>query len=240
MLYLLYGTDKEKTRAKMHSLVDALLAKKSDASLVSVKAGAFEPAFLESYISGQGLFEARQIVVLDHVFENTEAKEAILDRRKELAESPNIFFLLEGELDKATLTKLEKYAERAEMFGERMQKGKKERVFNTFSLADALGARDRKSLWVLYMRGRRANIAPEEMHGVLFWQVKSMLLALTSGGAQASGLNPFVYKKALSFLKKYSEVELRETLSTLVQLSHDARRGKHDFDTALERFVLEV
>ena len=236
----MYGTDKEKSRAKLRALVDAMLAKKKDASLTRVDAEHFEPSFLEGALGTQGLFESRQIVMLDHVFEDSDAKELVIERRRELAESENIFFILEGELDKATLTKLEKHAERTEVFGERMVKGKKEERFNTFALADALGNRDRKKLWTLFVKGKRANISVEEMHGVLFWQVKSMLLARSAGSASAAGLNPFVYKKAQSFLTKYSSEELDNVAHTLVALSHDARRGKHDFDTALEHFTLTI
>lgn len=240
MFYLLYGTDKEKARAKLRALVDAMLAKKKDASLTRANAESFEGSFLEGALTTQGLFEARQIVVFDYVFESKDAQELIVERRKDLAGSENIFFILEGELDKATLTKLEKYAERAEVFGERMVKGRKEERFNTFALADALGSRDKKKLWTLFIKGKRANIAVEEMHGVLFWQVKSMLLALSAEHAGGAGLNPFVYKKARSFSKNYSAEELRDVAQTLVALSHDARRGKHDFATAFERFILTV
>jgi len=152
----------------------------------------------------------------------------------------NIFFLLEGGLDKATILKLEKVSEKIECFGESLREPKKEKEFNTFSFADALGARDRKKLWVLYQKAKRFNIADEEIHGILFWQTKNMLLAGKAGSPSEAGMNPFVYKKARSFLKNYSTEELGSLSRTLITLSHDARRGKHDFATALERFTLSA
>jgi len=67
-----------------------------------------------------------------------------------------------------------------------------------------------------------------------------MLLAHTSSTADEAGLNPFVYQKAKQGTRKYSPEELKQLSSSLVSLYHDARRGKHGLDEALERFVLSV
>ena len=241
MYYLLYGSDIGKARAKMHELVDSLLTKKRDASVVSMNEETFDGALLESFIRGQGLFEAKQIAILDNIFLKSDAKELIMGKRKELHTSPNVFFIVAQTLDKATVTKLEKYAEKTLLFGEALlKKGGKMRAFNTFALADAFGMRDRKKLWVLYIKGRRSHCAPEELHGVLFWQAKNMLTVCHAKSAQEAGLNPFVFQKALSFIKNYSETELQSSLKKLVTLTHDARRGLHDLDTAMEHFILEL
>lgn len=240
MLYVLYGTDQKKAYEKLHKLTESLLGKKPDASFTHIDDESFSSAHIESLISGQGLFENKQVVVLSNIFKNSDAKEFFLAHRKDFSASSNIFFLLEGGLDKATILKLQKVSEKVELFGESLRELKKEKEFNTFSFADALGTRDRKKLWVLYQKAKRFNIADEEIHGVLFWQVKNMLLAGKARSANEAGLNPFVYKKAQSFLKNYSEEELGNLARTLIKLSHDARRGKHDFATALERFVLVV
>ena len=240
MLYILLGTDEKTSRAKLHELCTALVDKKPDASFVQLRAEDFDPAHLSHYISGQGLFESKQIVVLDHLFENKEYKEIITKERKALAESPNIFFLLEGVLDKPTSEKLKKVAEKFEVFGETMKQAKEKPTFNTFALADALGARNRKTLWTLYQEGKRAHVSDEEMHGVLFWQAKSLLLAEGVGSAGEAGLNPFVFRKAKNFLKNYTVEELRSMLRNLTKLPHEARRGRYELGSALEQFVLTV
>jgi DNA polymerase III delta subunit len=238
MLYLFYGTNIDASRAKLRKTVEVLTGKKPDASVSYIDDEAFDPGALETLVAGQGLFEAKQIVVFRNVFRNKEAKELLLAERKALAESQNIFFLLEGVIDKAALEKLKKVTERAECSGEEKAEKKRETEFNRFALADALGKRDRKALWVLLLRARRARIAEEEIHGLLFWQVKNMLLARESKSADEAGLNPFVYKKAASFSKNYSESELAKLSQKLVELYHDAHRGRHEFGIALERFAL--
>ena len=71
---------------------------------------------LEEFAGGQGLFEQKYIVFLDRVLETAEAKEAFLDCLKTVSESDNIFVMLEAKLDKATLTKIEKKAEKVQEF----------------------------------------------------------------------------------------------------------------------------
>ena len=116
MLYLLYGNDLQKARKKMNSLVQALLSKKGNAMLIRVNSENFSPSDVNDYASTQGLFEERSIIVFDSVFENTTDKEIILDIIKDLQASQNIFIILEGELDKKSVTKIKKHAEKVQEF----------------------------------------------------------------------------------------------------------------------------
>ena len=196
MLYLLHGTDTKKAREKLRSLVDKLLSKQPDAGYFRFDSDSFEADTLAEHISGQGLFSKRSIVVLDNVFVNTEAKELVLERVKDIADSENIFVLLEESLDKKTLGKLERYAEKAQVFDQQPTTNNQRQKFNIFSLTDALGNRDSRKLWTLYQRALRSGSVPEELHGILFWQVKAMLL-VTRGST--NGLKPFVISKARRF-----------------------------------------
>lgn len=240
MLYFFCGTDTDTARSKMNAVLEALVAKKPDASVIRVRADAFDPGMLPAYIGGQGLFESKQIVVLDHVCADAEIKHAVLEARKEMAASPNLFFVLEGNLDKATAEKFKRAAEKFEISGELGRTKKEPPSFNTFALSDALGARDRKGLWVLLQEGKRHHVSDEEMHGVLFWQAKSMLLAAQAHSTESSGLNPFVFRKAKGFLENYAVDELQHMLRQLTALPHEARRGRFELASALERFVLSI
>lgn len=238
MLYVLYGSDIEKGKDKLHGLVESLQKKKPDASIFRIDDEHFDTSQLSELIEGQGLFENKYIVVFDSVFANAEAQEAVLKNLASIADSQNIFIILEGKLDKKTISRLEKKAEKVQVFEGEVSKKKEE--FNIFSLTDALGRRDRKVLWVLYRKAKQRGIPDEEIHGILFWQVKSMLLSSGAKNSDDAGLNPFVYRKSLQFLKNYTDEEVKKLSSTLVSLSHDARRGLHEFDIALERFILGV
>ncbi|MES2436422.1 MAG: hypothetical protein V4519_00245 [Patescibacteria group bacterium] len=240
MIYLLYGSDIIKSRNKLHDLVGSLIKKKPDASHVKINDETFEPSYLDEYIGGMGLFSSKTIVEMDMVFRNKEAKEEIMSRIKDIAASDNIFVFLEGTLNKAELTKFEKNAEKVQEFSLKEEPEKKNKDFNIFSLTDALGRRDRKQLWVLYQKALMNNSAPEEIHGILFWQIKAMLQAAKSKTAQESGLNPFVFQKSQGFLKNYTEQEVKEHSAKLVDIYHKARRGIHEFDVALEKYILEI
>lgn len=243
MFYFLHGEDKDRARKKAHELIDSLTKKRPNASFFKIDCENFSIGGLEEMIGGQGLFESKQIVFLDNVSEDKEIKEAILERTKDIAESPNVFVFLEGKVDKATISKMEKSAEKVQEFkfsGSEDKIKKSKEKFNTFSLADVFGRRDKKNLWVLYQEALSQNVAPEEINGVLFWQLKSMIVANKSRSADESGLKPYVFQKSKSFTQNYSEEEMKKLSSALVSVYHDSRRGIHDFDIALERFILRL
>ncbi len=253
MIYLLHGEDTEKARAKAHELVDMLRAKKPDASFFKIEAAEFSAEKLDELVNSQGLFESKYIVLLDRVFENKEAKEQLIDARKDLAESPHIFIFLESKVDKASLTKLEKVATKSQVFELGGGAGKARTFamgetfgqfliseFNIFSLGDAFGRRDKKELWFLYSKAAMRNIPAEEIHGILFWAWKSMALSAGAKDAAEAGLNPFVFQKSSGFARNFSTEELTNIGGRLVRMYHDAHRGKVDFDIELERFVLGV
>ena len=243
MIYLFYGPDTEKARQKANSVVESLLKKRPDASLFRLDSDSWQEAAFDEYVGGQGLFVNKYIVFLDQLFEKKEIKEYVVDRLKELKSSENIFIVLENILDKATLTKFGKNAEKVQVFGEEKEvtgKTKKSGEFNMFAITDALGARNQKRLWTLYQQAQRHDVVPEELHGILFWQVKSMLLALSAKDAKEAGLNPFVYSKAKNYAKNFTESELKKTSSQLVTMYHQAHRGEVDFNAALEKFFLQI
>jgi len=238
MIYLLYGEDTVKARGKMYALVDSLRAKKPDASLFKMDSEHFGSAQLEEFILGAGLFEQKYIVVLDNVFEDKEAKEIIIKKVKDIGTSENIFIILENKLDKKTVTKIEKNANKIQEFTEK--KSVKKEEFNVFALSDAIGRRDRKKAWVLFQQAVAGGLAAENIHGTIFWAVKSILLASGAKTAKEAGLNPFVFSKSVSFAKNFEDEELKNISSRLVSIYHDAHRGGTELGVALELFILSV
>lgn len=243
MFYFLYGEDKDKARKKAHELIDSLTKKRPNASFFKVDSENFSLGKLEEFIGGQGLFESKQIVFLDNLVGDKEIKEEVLSKIKEIKESPNAFVFLEGKVDKATLGEMEKSAEKVQEFklasSAASAKESKEK-FNVFSLVDFFGRRDKKNLWALYQEAISQGVAPEEINGVLFWQLKSMIVASKSKNINESGLSPYVFQKSKNYARNYSEEEMKKMSSALVSVYHDSRRGIHDFDIALERFILGI
>jgi len=238
MIYFLYGHDRQKAREKANALKDSLLKKKPNASFYRIESDNWNEAELDNLIEGQGLFEAKYIVLFDYTFENEEAKERILLKLDEIAASEHVFIFLEEKLDKESLKALEKKAEKTQEFEAKEEKAKPE--FNIFGLSDALGRRDKKNLWILYLQALKNGSAPEEIHGTLFWQIKSMNLATQATTAAESGLKPFVFSKAKGFAKNYSKEELKNLSSKLVEIYHEAHRGSYELQSALEQLILSL
>lgn len=237
MLYVLHGSDLSIGREKLHTLMEGLRLKRPDASVFRITADALSLPDLRELSLARGLFEAKHIVLLDLPLSSTDARKTTLELLPEFAASENLFVLFEGEIDAKTIAILKKHATKVQVHSSKKE-GSTD-TFNRFALPDALGKRDRKLVWVLYQKALRSGMVEEEIHGLLFWQIKSMLLAV-SGSAESSGLKPFVYSKARLAAAHYSREELLGMSEKLVTLYHDARRGKCEMETALERFVLGV
>lgn len=218
MLYFFYGTDSAKARAKASILVASLREKRPEASVFKMGADDWNAEQFGNLIGGQGLFHPISLVQLSDAFENEEAKEYVSAHLSELAESPNVFVLVEGTVDAETVRNVKKCADKTLEF--KTVKNEKEK-FQVFSLADALGERDKRGLWVLYQRALLEGLAPENINGVLFWKVKDMLTA--------------------RYPSRYWKTEELKNLSArFVALYHDSHRGIHDFSIGLERLVLTI
>lgn len=237
MIYLIYGNKHEEVRKKVRAIVSAQIAKKPDALNFRITTENWKETNLEELLSSQGLFVQKYIVVFDHLLRADDIGEELMPRLKEFSESEHIFIFSEGELTKEILKKIEKKAEKVQECSEKKMQ-REEKPFQVFSLADALGSRNKKELWVLYQKAMLSGLEPEEIHRILFWQVKAMLGAMQTDSADEASLNPFVYKKSQGFARNFSGPELQSLSSRLVNLYHEARRGAVEFDSEMERFIL--
>lgn len=238
MLYVIHGTDIEKAREKSHALFEALKGKKPDASAGTINAEEITLERLDELTQTQGLFENKQIIFMDRTLENKDVREVMLEKIDAVAESPNIFIFFEGKLTKEILKKLEKRAEKITEYESTEEKKKEGGSF--FHLADALGSRDKKSLWVGLREAFDNDAVAEEVHGILFWQAKSLALASKTASASEAGLNPFVYGKAKRYVSNFKKGEIDALVSKLVHMYHRAHRGEVDFEIELEKLALDI
>jgi DNA polymerase III delta subunit len=240
MLYVLHGSDFVKRGKKLDEMVQFFLTKKPNTSFAKVNAGDFSNYSLDELAGGQGLFENKCVVVLDGIFENKETKEIILKKLDSLGKSNNVFVINERALLKGDLAALLKHSEKIQEFLLKEKMARPE--FNIFSLSDAIGARDKKRAWTLYLRALENGSEPEEIHGTIFWAVKNMALVKDAKQptAESTGLKPFVLGKAKSSANNYSKKELNDFSSRLVSLYHDSHRGIGDFSAGLEKLILET
>lgn len=236
MLYLIHGNDWEKARAKAREILSLLQSKRPDAVTVSFEEGGISEAKIEELSGSQGLFERKFIVFSDRICTDAQNIEIIKEKISMIASSENVFIFLEGELKADLLKIFEKHATKVQEF----KKLEKKERFNSFLLADALGARNKEKLWVLYHQALKEGLVAEELHGTLFWQIKAMLSATLVKTPAEAGLKPFSWAKAKNALRNWKPKELKKVSSEMVSIYHDARRGEHELETALEKFILDL
>lgn len=215
MLYLIYGTDRHKIIAKAAEVVAGLKKRRPDAEVFTVTEDGVSLSRLQEFSGGQGLFESKFIVTLKGLFSQKELAEPLSELLPSLVASQNVFIFVEGTLLKPILGAFEKAGAQIQTFAV----APKERQ-NFFALADALAERDRKRLWVLYIKALRKGASPEEISGILFWKVKELFPSAGRG--------------------KFSVEEIRGLGKKLVALYHDSHRGLVDFETGLERLILSI
>lgn len=236
MIYAVFGNDFDRARNKAEELLTSLRVKKPDASLVRVTEENVSENLLQELMQVQGLFAEKSIVFLDRVLDTKVGKEILLSQLKEMKESVNIFILLEKNLDAKTKEKIEKSAEKVQEYS--IKEEKKAPTFSIFTLTDAYAAKDKKATWLSYQAARESGAEEEQIHGILFWQIKNIQLAKRTKSAADAGLNPYVFSKASLATKKFSDEEVERGIVQLSDMYHAARRGEIDFEAELERFLL--
>jgi DNA polymerase III delta subunit len=237
MLYFLYGTDTHKARAKLHDLLDTLAKKRPDSEVFKITSENWSDVQFEELLLSQGLFDQKYIVVLDNVFEKKDAKEFVVDRIEGTQTAEHVFLLLEGKVDATTLKKIEKFTAKSQEFTK--TENKKE-SFNIFSITDKLVQKDKKRLWISYVDLLGKGAGAEEIHGILFWQVKNMLLASKADSQKDTGLSPFVYKNALTGARNFTEQELAQMSKDLVHMTYRVRQGEGEMEVMVEKWMLQL
>lgn len=241
MLYVFHGSDTSTALKKALVLVDSLRVKRPDAAYVRIDADHWSPSVIEEHAGGQGLFSKAYIVFLDRVSEHEGAEEILAEYAVTMNESTNIFILLEGDISTDLKKALEKGAEKViEIVAPGQVGTKKKEEFNIFTLADAIGQRDGIKAWMTYRRAIVLGLEPESIVGTIFWQLKSMLVAMNGKNAAEAGLNPFVYSKAKKAADRYTGAEIRSFMKYLVTAYHDGHRGEVDMGSAIEVMILRL
>jgi DNA polymerase III delta subunit len=238
MIYLMHGSHHEKARDKARALTDALKARRPDALFYRITTENYEENPIASLIAQQGLFESKYIVFYDNVFESKEIKEEILGALPEIKESDNIFMFLEKELDKKSVEKITKHAEKVQEFTATEPKKKKE--YNPFAISDALLTKDKKKLWMILMEAKKKGNAAEEIHGIIWWQVKALKLASVAKDAKEADLSPYVFSKTKAAAHNFSHEQIGGMLFDLVTMYHEAHRGEADLWVEIERWGLRM
>lgn len=103
---------------------------------------------------------------------NSERQEEFMDAAEVFVESPHMFVFEEEKLLKAPTTAFEKAGATIERAEKKVVEEK--RGFDPFGLTFALGARDRKKLWLGLMQAFGKGEKPEAVAGLLAWKARQM------------------------------------------------------------------
>ncbi|MFA5888883.1 MAG: hypothetical protein WCW47_02775 [Candidatus Paceibacterota bacterium] len=236
MIYFLHGTDTHKSRKKMHEVLQSLSAKRPNSEIFKITTENWSEGQFNELLESQGLFDKKYIVVLDSLFSNKEAKEIVAGGLKKMQEAEHWFLILDGKIDSATVKKVEKASYKSQEFSEKEVKKESPIIF---SITDKLLNRDKKKLWISFTDLLSQGIPVEEIHGVLFWAMKNMIIAGKVSSQKESGLAPFSYSKALSGSRNYKSEELQKMSSDLIEMTHRVRQGEGDLEVMMEKWILE-
>lgn len=241
MIYIYYGPEYHRVAHKAHELLAALSKKKPEASIHYLNGETFKEGEWERVLFAHGLFVETLLVFGSRILENKEHKAYFEKHIKEIADSHNIFIFAEAVVPPALLKKIEKHAEKVVELSQKIAE-KKEKP-NLFGLTDALGAKNKERFFVEYERALLSGATADEIHPLLFWQIKSILSVKTLGAKkspEAIGMKPFLFKKALGFSKNYTEEELRELSQEFTKLFHDARFGETDLELGILNTIMSL
>lgn len=232
MLYVHYGTDTDTVRA-------AALARASSYSdggreIVRLEPDAYEPGQIYSALEAVSLFGEPPVYIIDTPSQDPELWSECVAAAPALAASDRIFIIIEQALLAEQKKKLSAAA--TEMIEAKVSAAR----FNTFAIADALLEKDKKQLWIRLQAALRADVSAEEIIGVLWWQIKMLLLAARTDGPDAAGVKPYPYQKASRALRTFRPGEVEGLAQSLLAVYHDGHAGRRDISVALERFVLEL
>lgn len=230
MLLVFFGTDRTAVR--------------NEAQLVTRELG-IAPTIIEdaSYITGSvvgavgatSLFGGSECFLLDTPSTDDDFEAEVKSALPDMADSQNVFIVMEGPLLADAKKKYTKYAQTVKECT-----AEKEERFNVFAIAEALAKKDKRQIWVLLNQARMVGIRDEETIGILWWQLKALRLAKRTLSAEEAGMKEYPYKKAKQSLAKFKEGEVETLSRSLLELYHLAHQGKRDMDVALEEWVLKV
>ncbi len=234
MYSVFFGTDTVGARQSARAAAATVVAD-TGALLAVIDGDNYRPGVVADALGSASLFGEPQCYLIDTPSADDTFFTEVVEGLSALKESVHQFFIIEGALLAADKKRYEKHAARME----EVKAAAAER-YNTFALADSLAKRDKKTLWVQLQEVRALGIPAEEVIGILWWQVKSLLLAARTSSAAEAGMKDFPYQKAKRALSAFKPGELETLAESLLLVYHDGHGGVRDIDMALERWVLGV
>jgi len=206
MIYILSGNDTKKKKNYLKKL------SKNNFLFLDIK-NELNKKELLNQAQSISLFGETTITVLDNLLSDRKIDLSNEDLNL-IKESKNIFVFLE---DKLLISDIKKYKKYAIIEDFKLIEPKQIPKINIFSIADSFSHKDKIGTWILYRQAISLGTSPEEVCGIIFWKVKSMILNNN---------------------KIFSQSELKRISSKLTSIYHRSHSGELDFTIALEELIL--
>lgn len=115
-----------------------------------------------------------------------------------------------------------------------------------FELIEAgLGGNAKKALKI-YDEQRLKKVEPQEIMGLLAWQLHVLALVKTAGDKSAdqiaseAKIHPFVVRKALNITRRLTLVRLKELVAKALSIDSRSKTEGIDIDEALKNYLIEL
>lgn len=207
MIYFVYGNDTTKINNYIRKIC-------TDNVPTYFPGGTMSENDLVNHAGNANLFGNLEVIITDD-FIRDSFNDTSPDFLMILKESNNVFIFREDKILAPMVKKLSKFGEVKDFSFKTIKTIPK---FNTFSIADGFARRDKVGTWVLYNEAISSGASPEEISGIIFWKIKTMV----QNGSRI-----------------FTENELKSMSFQLVSLYHKAHRGELDFVIGLEQFILQ-
>lgn len=208
----------------IYSIVGTGIAKREKASEALEKLGApsahiysEQIVSLQPLISSSSLFGEKIIVNLIQTMDVAASRDVVTDLLVDMEKSANVFIIDEPFADANRVKKLEKYSEK--LFDAREEK---EGEVDVFTLCTLFAKRDKKAVWLEWMRIRDLA-SPESVQGLLWWKMKTVWEDTLNGRPT-----------------KFTKDECELFGGRIVRASMDAHRGEKDLKVELESILLSI
>ena len=235
MIRIYLGDDTEKARKDARAAFEAARNELQGGNTLYFDDLLFDlPQATEGFLA-ESLFGGENILYFDGILDHSDGEQfyrtilkdtdhRVFIREKDPGKDLTAFFARLGEVKEYKIAK------------------KIEKRENSFAIADAIGARNKKNAWVEYEKTRKRGAAIEEVHGTVFWAFKSMYIAgsLTAAEAAKAGMKEYTYRNYHQFSKKYLGEELVTRLRELKEMYHLGHRGEVDMEHAMELLLLDL
>ena len=209
MIYTVVGTD---SRKREQALKEVAKFGVPSAHIYGEQTSALLPL-----TEAGSLFGDKVIVHVVQTLERAESRDYVYDLLPSMQGSENIFVIDEPFADANRTKKLEKFSHK--LFDAREEKT---RTLDPFPLCNAFARRDKKAVWVEWMKLREA-VDLEAMQGALWWKFQTVW-------ADAKDGRP----------SKFTLPECERFGKRILQSSILAHRGERDLKVELESIILSI